>query len=101
MGYGWVYVVPSSQLLRREDIQPSSQFIKNKIAQHAPQAALGVICAWHLRNRLLPSHRRVGRRGYRTGTRRQGAALRGVLLGGRNCRQAVVDWEEVRAAMRL
>jgi hypothetical protein len=101
MGYGWVYVVPSSQLLKREDILPSSQFIKNKIARHSPRAALGVICAWHLRNRLLPSHRRIGSQGYFTQNRKQGAALHGVLLGGRNCRQAVVDWEQVREAMRL
>jgi hypothetical protein len=101
LGYGWVYVVPSSQLMKNEDLLPSSQFIKNKITRHAPQAALGVICAWHLRNRLLPSHKKIGSKGYMSADRKKGTALYGVLLRGRNCRQAAVDWEAVRAAMRL
>ncbi|MDR1397860.1 MAG: DUF116 domain-containing protein [Desulfarculales bacterium] len=100
LGYGWIYVVPSSQLMKNENLPPSSQFIKNKITQHAPRAALGVICAWHLRNRLLPSHKKIGSKGYVSGGKK-GTALYGVLLRGRNCRQASVDWEEVRTAMAL
>ena len=101
LGYGWVYVVPSSTILKNQDIMPSSQFIKTKITEHAPSAALGVICAWHLRNRLLPSHKKVGRQGYVTQEGKDGTALHGVLLKGRNCKQAMVDWEDLRTALIL
>jgi hypothetical protein len=100
-GYGWVYVAPSSSLLKTMDLLPSSQFIKAKISQHQPGAALGVICPWHLRNRMLPSHKKLGRTGYVTHDKKRGAALRGVLLKGKNCARPQVDWEELRQAMLL
>jgi hypothetical protein len=78
LGYEQVYVVPSSRIMSGRGLLPSHQFIKAKLAQHAPLAALGVVCEWHLRQRLLPETR-VGRSGYQV---RQGvkAALHGVLL---------------------
>lgn len=99
LGYGEVYVVPSSRLVRDQGLLPSDQFIKAKLRQHAPLAALGVVCEWHLRNRLLPKHK-VARSGYRV---KEGvkAALHGVLLEAKNCREAKVDWEQVRRAMLL
>jgi hypothetical protein len=100
-GYGWVYVVPSSRLLTTMDLLPSSQFIKTKISLHKPGAALGVICPWHLRSRMLPSHKKLGRKGYVTSDRQQGAALRGILLKDKNCAGPQVDWEAVRQAMLL
>jgi hypothetical protein len=83
------------------DLLPSAQFIKAKISQHQPGAALGVICPWHLRNRMLPSHKKLGRSGYVTNDNKHGAALRGVLLKGKNCARPQVDWEELRQAMLL
>ncbi len=101
LGYSRVYVVPSSRLVKGLNLPPSSQFIKAKIAQYQPRAALGVICAWHLRNRLLPSHKKVGRQGYVTQDKQKGAALFGVLLEGKNCAAAKVDWDRLRNAMHL
>lgn len=101
MGYGRVYVVPSSRILKNQNLLPSSQFIKAKISEHSPQAAVGVICAWHLRNRLLPSHKKIGNKGYITSEKQKGAVLYGVLLKGRNCAGAQVDWEALEQAIRL
>ena len=99
LGYGQVYVVPSSRLMSGKGLLPSDQFIKAKLAQHAPLAALGVVCEWHLRQRLLPGAT-VDRAGYQV---RQGAkaALQGVLMEAKNCRQAKVNWDHVRRAMLL
>ncbi len=99
LGYEQVYVVPSSRIMSGRGLMPSDQFIKAKLAQHAPLAALGVVCEWHLRKRLLPETK-VGRSGYQV---RQGvkAALQGVLMEAKNCRQAQVNWDRVRRAMLL
>jgi hypothetical protein len=98
LGYAAVYVVPSSRLLPGRGLRPSAQFIKDKLAEHSPGAALGVVCDWHLRNRLL-GRARVGRRGFSAGG--ASAALQGVLLKAKNCRRAQVDWEEVSRLMAL
>jgi hypothetical protein len=98
LGYAAVYVVPSSRLLPGQGLRPSAQFIKDKLAEHAPGAALGVVCDWHLRHRLL-GRARVGRQGFRAGG--ASAALQGVLLKAKNCRRAQVDWEEVSRLMAL
>ncbi len=94
LGYAAVYVVPSSRMMPGKGLLPSDQFIKAKLKQHAPDAALGVVCPYHLRNRLLKKHV-VGRRGLATGQQGVRSALQGVLLDGRNCRAAKVDWEQV------
>lgn len=98
LGYAQVYVVPSSRMMHGRGLLPSDQFIKLKLAEHAPGAALGVVCGWHLRNRLLKRHT-VGRRGYAAGGADASSALQGVLLQGRNCKAASVDWELVRRLM--
>ncbi len=100
LGYAAVYVVPSSRMLPGRGLLPSDQFIKAKLKEHAPDAALGVVCAWHLRNRLL-KHHTVGRGGFATGRGGVRSALQGVLLEGRNCRAAKVDWEQLRELMSL
>jgi len=100
LGYAAVYVVPSSRLMPDKGLLPSDQFIKAKLKQHAPDAALGVVCPWHLRNRLLRKHT-VSRRGVDTGRQGVRSALQGVLLDGRNCRAAQVDWDQVRKLMSL
>jgi hypothetical protein len=100
LGYAAVYVVPSSRLMPGKGLLPSDQFIKAKLKQHAPDAALGVVCPWHLRNRLLRKHT-VSRRGLATGRRGVRSALQGVLLDGRNCRSAQVDWDQVRKLMSV
>ena len=100
MGYGQVFIVPSSRLMKSQDFIPSSSFIKEKITQGSPGAALGIICTWHLRNRLLPSHKDVGRRGYMTNNNKQGTALQGVLLDSKNCKLAKVRWDKVRQYMQ-
>lgn len=99
LGYAQVYVVPSSRMLPGLGLLPSDQFIKAKLKQHAPLAALGVVCARHLRNRLLPAHR-VGKKGYPLGGG-AGSALQGVLLEKDNCRAATVDWELLRRYLQL
>ena len=53
LGYQAVYVVPSSRMMRGRGLLPSDQFIKGKLMEHQPGAALGVVCAWHLQNRLM------------------------------------------------
>ncbi len=98
LGYAAVYVVPSSRMMPDQGLLPSDQFIKTKLKQHAPDAALGVVCPWHLRNRLLKKHT-VSRRGVPTGQQGVRSALQGVLLDGRNCRAANVDWDQVRKLM--
>jgi hypothetical protein len=98
LGYAAVYVVPSSRMMPGQGLLPSDQFIKTKLKQHAPDAALGVVCPWHLRNRLLRKHT-VSGRGLRTGQSGVRSALQGVLLDGRNCRSANVDWDQVRKLM--
>jgi len=100
LGYAAVYVVPSSRMLPGRGLMPSDQFIKAKLKEHAPDAALGVVCPWHLRNRLLKKHT-VSRRGLPTGKQGVRSALQGVLLEGRNCRAAKVDWDQVRKLMAL
>lgn len=105
LGYGAVYVVPSSRIMRGRGLLPSDQFIKSKIKAHAPGAALGVTCPWHLRNRLLTKH--TLRRGQyaAVGDKGQGSkvksALQGVLMEGRDCRNGVVNWARVRQYLNL
>ncbi|MBW1712506.1 MAG: DUF116 domain-containing protein, partial [Deltaproteobacteria bacterium] len=95
-GYAQVFVVPSSRMMPGRGLLPSDQFIRAKLHQYAPSAALGVVCGWHLRHRLLPGHT-VGRKGY-DGT---GTVLQGVLLDSRRCRGATVDWDQVREKVAL
>jgi hypothetical protein len=104
LGYAAVYVVPSSRILSGQGLLPSDQFIKTKLKQHAPGAALGVTCPWHLRNRLLAQHT-VIRGGYaplENGSHGQRikSVLQGVLMDGRNCRKGTVNWSQVRAFLR-
>lgn len=97
MGYAQVYVVASSRLSQIDGLAPSDQFIKDKLLQHQPRAALGVVCARHLRNRLLPKHK-VNASGYGN-ENGPSSALQGLLLSGGNCRQAQVDWQQLRRLM--
>ncbi len=99
LGYGGVWVVPSSRILKGRGLLPSDQFIKHKIETLAPRAALGVVCPHYLRERLLP-HFAVGRRGFKTegGSR---TVPQGVLLRNNNCRRAQVDWDALRLAVAL
>ncbi|MCB2191466.1 MAG: hypothetical protein KQI62_07870, partial [Deltaproteobacteria bacterium] len=81
------------------------QFIKKKIKAHAPGAALGVTCPWHLRNRLLAKYTLRGGN-YTSVTsedsrEKTAAPLQGVLMDRQNCRQGTVDWEHVRCRMAL
>lgn len=99
LGYQQVYVVPSSRMLKDPAIRPSSQFIKDKLKEHSPQAALGVVCAWHLRKRLIPKFN-VGRKGFAAGDG-VSSVLQGVLLTGRNCKSATVDWNRLRRLLHL
>ena len=100
LGYGKVYVVPSSTLLPKMGLLPSDQFIKSKLGQDDFSAALGLVCGWHLRNRLLPAHS-VGSKGYDPGGKgRNGTVLQGVLLDQKKCRGGSVDWDEVRIKLR-
>lgn len=99
LGYGQVFIVPSSRMVREVELIPSDQFIKGKLRELNPKAALGVVCDWHLKTRLLPKHRVDGRGYVSDGGQRSGSALQGVLLNCRSCRQASVDWEAVRERM--
>lgn len=105
LGYAAVYVVPSSRILRGRGLLPSDQFIKKKIKAHAPGAALGVTCPWHLRNRLLAKYTLRG--GNYTSVasaeprEKTVAPLQGVLMDRQNCRQGAVNWERVRSCMAL
>lgn len=105
LGYAAVYVVPSSRILRGRGLLPSDQFIKKKIKAHAPGAALGVTCPWHLRNRLLAKYTLRG--GNYASVADKGpkektvAPLQGVLMDRQNCRHGAVNWERVRSCMAL
>jgi len=99
LGYAAVYVVPSSRLLPGRGLKPSDSFIMHKLKEHGPAAALGVVCGWHLRNRLLPRYQ-VGRRGVDLGGGRA-AALQGMLLKAKRCRGASVDWARLERLVRL
>ena len=105
LGYGAIYVVPSSRLTKLKGLPPSDQFIKAKVRQHSPGAVLGVTCPWYLRHRLLDKHR-VGRGGYayssepHNGTK-QKSAVQGVLMDSRNCRSGTVNWQRVRQSLYL
>lgn len=101
LGYAKVFIVPSSRMVRDRNLPPSTQFIKAKIKECAPCAALGVVCDWHLRKKLMADHK-VDRHGLNAGNgRASGSVLQGVLLECRSCKQANVDWNEVRDYMRL
>ena len=105
LGYAAVYVVPSSRIMHGRGLLPSDQFIKTKLKEHAPGAALGVTCPWHLRNRLLAKHT-VRRGSYASldgqgGGRRIKSVLQGVLMDGRNCHKGTVNWAKLRACLRL
>lgn len=98
LGYAAVYVVPSSRMLKGQGLMPSDQFILHKLKQHAPDGALGVVCGWHLRTRLIPRFK-VGRGGFSTGSTK--VVLQGLLLKSKNCRRAQVDWQRLEGIMRL
>lgn len=98
LGYAKVYVVPSSRIMRNRGLSRSDQFIKRKIKEHGPGGALGVTCGWHLRNRLLAKHS-FKREGYGEEGKPK-SVIQGLLLEGRNCKQAQVDWQELREMMR-
>lgn len=100
LGYGRVYVVPSSRLMPEKGLMPSDQFIKSKLRQEDVSAALGLVCGWHLRNRLLPAHS-VGSKGYDPeGEKKKATVLQGVLLDQKKCRGGTVNWEEVLVKLR-
>ncbi len=102
LGYARVFVVPSSRLMPGQGLLPSDQFIRQKIKDLRPGAALGVVCGWHLRERLLKKQSHVDRGGYApAGSGGPKSVLQGVLLDGRNCRRAKVDWSLVRRRMHL
>ena len=99
LGYGRVFVVPSSTLMPQKGLMRSDRFIKTKIQDPEVWAALGMVCAWHLRNRLLPNHS-VGSKGYDSDNgQKKGTVIQGVLLDRKKCRGANVDWDEVRFRM--
>lgn len=101
LGYARVYVVPSSRLRPKEDLLPSDEFIHTKMKQFAPAAALGVTCAWYLRNRLLAKYE-LDNNGYSPdGDGAVKTVFQGVLLNARNCRRAKVDWRKVRRLLNL
>ena len=100
LGYGQVYVVPSSTLMPDKGLMRSDQFIKTKIKEPEAWAALGMVCAWHLRNRLLPNHS-VGSKGYDSDNgQKKGTVIQGVLLDRKKCRGGSVNWDEVRFRLR-
>jgi hypothetical protein len=105
LGYAAVYVVPSSRILRDRGLLPSDPFIKKKIKAHAPGAALGVTCPWHLRNRLLAKYTLRGGNYASVASdeprEKTVAPLQGVLMDRQNCRQGAVNWERVRFCMTL
>jgi len=100
LGYGGVYVVPSSRIVRCEEILPSDQFMLVKMEQHQPGAVLGVVCQWYVHQRLISKYS-IGRNGYDSGPGRPRSVLQGVLLKDMNCRQASVDWGQVRERLYL
>jgi hypothetical protein len=100
LGYGGVYVIPSSRLVRREDLLPSDQFMLEKIRRHRPDAVLGVTCQWYVHQRLIAKYA-IGREGYREGDGGNTLVVQGVLLKNMNCRQASVDWGLLRKRLNL
>ena len=100
LGYAGVYVVASSRLIRQAGLVPSDQFILDKVRRHQPKAVLGVVCLWYVHHRLLAKYE-IGRKGYRDNQLRSALAVQGVLLNGMNCRQATVDWRQVRERLYL
>lgn len=105
LGYKAVYVVPSSRMMRGRGLMPSDEFIKAMLKKHRPQAALGVVCAWHVRNRLLAKNTlRHGKVASVQGAGDEAtprSALQGVLMDNTNCRRGKVDWSRVRLFMKL
>ena len=100
LGYGGVYVVPSSRMILQEGIIPSDQFMLEKVKQHGPTAVLGVACLWYVRHRLLAQYT-LGRNGYASDSGHPHSVVQGVLLENRNCRKAAVDWGQVRERLYL
>jgi len=100
LGYARVFIVPSSRLLRGRGFLPSDQFMLTKLRQHAPRAALGVLCGWYLRQRLLPTYT-MGRGGVASKEGGPSTIVQGVLLNGHNCRRATVDWDQLRWRLGL
>jgi hypothetical protein len=100
MGYGAVYIVPSSRMMKGKGLLPSDKFIGRKLKEHSPGAALGVVCTWHLRNRLLKNHS-VGSKGFPPEGDGPKSVVQGVLLDSRNCKQSSVNMEEVRRVMAI
>jgi len=100
LGYAQVFVVASSRLMRERNLPASDEFIRTKLRQHAPKAALGVLCGWYLRQRLLPANT-IGRGGVASREGGPGIIVQGVLLNGHNCRRATVDWDQVRWRLGL
>jgi hypothetical protein len=100
LGYAEVYVIPSSRIMRNRGLLHSDQFMKKKIREHAPGAAVGTTCGWHLRNRILKKHT-VDRKGYSDGKDKPRSVVQGMLLNGRNCKKAEVDWDKFRELIRM
>jgi uncharacterized protein len=100
LGYDGVYVVPSSRIARCEEIVPSDQFMLGKMKQHQPGAVLGVVCQWYVHHRLISKYS-IGRKGFEAGSDRPPSVIQGVLLKDMNCRQAEVDWGQLRKRLNL
>jgi hypothetical protein len=100
LGYAGVYVVPSSRIIRRAGLVPSDHFMLDKIRRHRPGAVLGVVCQWYVHHRLITKYP-IGRKGYQDDPGRSAAVVQGVLLKDMNCRQASVDWVQVRERLYL
>lgn len=98
LGFAGVYLVPSSRLLKDRGLMPSDRFIVSKLQQHTPAAALGVVCPWYLRHRLLAKYS-LDRGGYVASSEKPASVLQGVLMPERNCRSGRVDWDQVRRLM--
>ena len=98
LGYRAVYIVPSSRMLHQEGIIPSDQFMRAKDKEHSPSAVLGVICLWYVRHRLLAKYT-IGLNGFSIDDGHPKTVVQGVLLKKMNCRNADVDWDQVRACM--
>ena len=97
LGYGHVYVVPSSRLMKDKDLLPSSEFMLQKIRELKPGATFGVVCDWHLRNKIMPRFK-VGSSGLDAGEDVH-TVLQGVLLDRMNCKNATVDWDAVERVL--
>ena len=99
LGYGHVFVVPSSRLMKNMDLLPSSEFMLQKIREIKPKATFGVVCDWHLRNKIMTRFK-VGSSGLDAGENVR-TVLQGVLLDRMNCKNATVDWKAVERALTL